>query len=270
MARIAVVGNLAQDRVDGGPAQPGGGPFFAAQALRTLNRDGEIVTRCASPDRAFFEATLLAVGVPVTILEGTRTARFEHTYDGDVRTTRLTEVGETWAAADSEHLGPEVTSVHVAPLTRGEFPAETVAALSRGGRCISLDGQGLVRAPTLGPLVQDDLYDPAVLAHVTALKLSDEEAAIVAGGRFDAEAARRLGVREILVTLGQHGVDVWLDATQTHVAGSPVSGVEPTGSGDAFMVAYIAARDDGASPLDAASTGCAVVHEMLAERKRHA
>ena len=268
MARIAVVGNLAQDRIDGGPAQPGGCPFFAAYALHALSREGEIVTRCANADRAFFEPALQAAGVPVTILAGSRTASFEHSYRGEARTTALIENGEAFTAEDAARVGADVTSVHVAPLTRSDFPAETIAALARGGRRISLDGQGLVRAPTLGPLVEDDAYDPAVLAHVSALKLSEEEATILAGGTFGAEATARLGPREIVVTLGSRGVDVWVGGTPSRVPGTPVPGVETTGSGDAFMVAYTAARDDGASPLDAAATGCAVVRKMLGERKQ--
>ncbi len=51
MAQIAVVGNLARDRVDGGPPQPGGCPFFAAYALRAIGRPGQILTRCADADR---------------------------------------------------------------------------------------------------------------------------------------------------------------------------------------------------------------------------
>ena len=37
MSHLAVVGNLARDRVDGGPAQPGGCPFFAAYAMHAID-----------------------------------------------------------------------------------------------------------------------------------------------------------------------------------------------------------------------------------------
>ena len=45
-------------------------------------------------------------------------------------------------------------------------------------------------------------------------------------------------------------------------------GVETTGAGDAFMVAYVSAREDGAPPVDAARAGSALVAEMLEARKR--
>ncbi len=67
-------------------------------------------------------------------------------------------LGDAWLPAELPPL-PSVRWVHVAPLFRGEFPAETLAALAR--RCrVSLDAQGLVRAPELGPLRLDDDFDP--------------------------------------------------------------------------------------------------------------
>jgi sugar/nucleoside kinase (ribokinase family) len=268
MSHVAVLGNLARDRVDGGPPQPGGCPFFAAYALRAIERPGHIFTRCADVDRELFDGPVGALGVPVTILRGEHTSGFDHAYSGETRSTTVTEIGDTWTAGDADHLGPDVTMVHVAPLLRSDFPREAVAALARGGRRVSLDAQGLVRAPQLGPLVQDASFDAAVLDSVSVLKLSEEEARIVAGGRFDASVARSLGVAEILVTLGSHGEDVWVDGEVTHVPTTPVLGVETTGAGDAFMVAYVSARHEGATPVEAARAGSSLVAKMLADRKR--
>ena len=117
--------------------------------------------------------------------------------------------------------------------------------------------------------MQDAGFDPAALGFVSVLKLSEEEARIVAGGTFDASSARRLGVAEILVTLGSQGEDVWVDGEVTHVPTTPVLDVETTGAGDAFMVGYVSARQDGATPVEASRAGSALVADMLAERKRH-
>lgn len=268
MSLVAVVGNLARDRIDGGAPQPGGCPFFAALAFRMLGRRGQILTRCADADRALFDGPVGALGVPVTVLSAGSTSGFDHFYDGEVRTTHVTRIGDPWTPADAAHLDPAVTWVHVAPLIRSDFPAETLAALAGGGRRLSFDGQGLVRAPRLGLLAEDAAFDPAMLEPVSVLKLSEEEARIVAGGTFDADTARELGVPEILVTLGSQGEVVWVDGEATHVPTTPVLGVETTGAGDAFMVAYSTARSEGASPAEAAREGSALVAGMLAERKR--
>jgi hypothetical protein len=267
MSLVAVVGNLARDRIDGGPPQPGGCPFFAALAFGLLGRPGRILTRCADVDRPLVDGPLEALGMPVTVLSAQHTSGFDHSYDGELRMTEVTGIGDPWSPADAAHLGADVGWVHVAPLLRSDFPAATLAALA-DGRSLSFDGQGLVRAPRLGPLVQDAGFDLELLAPVSVLKLSEEEARIVAGGAFDASSARRLGVPEILVTLGSQGEVVWVDGEATHVPTTPVLGVETTGAGDAFMVGYAAARSDGASPVEAARAGSDVVGRMLAERKR--
>jgi sugar/nucleoside kinase (ribokinase family) len=262
-----VVGNLARDRIDGGPQRPGGCPFFAALALRLLDVEGQILTRCADADLPLFRPAVEALAMPVTLLPGAQTSAFDHAYEGELRTTTVTGIGDPWTDDDASHLDAGVEWVHVAPLLRSDFPAEALAALADGRR-LSLDAQGLVRVPQLGPLAQDAAYDPAVLASVSVLKLSEEEARIVAGGDFDAATAARLGVPEILVTLGSRGETVYTGGLATHLPTSPVTDVETTGAGDAFMVGYIAARSDGSPPAEAARKASRLVVEMLEERKQ--
>jgi sugar/nucleoside kinase (ribokinase family) len=270
MTSVAVVGNLARDRINGGPPQPGGCPFFAALALRLLGREGQIVTRCSDPDRVLFDGPVQELGVPVTVLCSRQTSGFDHFYEGEIRTTTVTSIGDPWAPGDASHLHASSTWVHVAPLLRSDFPPETLATLASAGRRVSLDAQGLVRESRVGPLEQNANFDPAVLVPVSVLKLSEEEARIVAAGTFDASTAHSLGVEEILVTLGSHGEDVWIGRSVTHVPTTPILGVETTGAGDAFMVGYAAARIDGASPVDAARAASALVARLLVERKRAA
>ena len=268
MSLVAVVGNLARDRIDGGAPRPGGCPVFAALALRLLGDEGQIVTRFADDDRELFDQLVRAAGVPVTVLQAEHTSGFDHFYEGEIRRTTVTAIGDPWTPADAQHLDSEVRWVHVAPLLRSDFGREVLAAFAGSDRRVSLDAQGLVREPRLGPLEQNADFDPATLASVSVLKLSEEEARIVAGGPFGAKTARTLGVEEILVTLGSSGEDVWVDGHVTHVPTTPVLGVQTTGAGDAFMVAYATARTDGASPADAAGSASALVARMLEERRR--
>lgn len=262
MPRVAVVGNVARDIVDGGAPTPGGGPTFAAESFRRLGEPGQIVTRYAEVDGALFAHGLAGA----TLLPATRTSGFELDYAGDERAMRVTAIGERWSPGDAAALEPGVEWVHVAPLLRDEFPGATLGALAHGRR-LSLDGQGLVRVSGLGELREDAAFDPAALEHVTALKLSEHEAAIVGGGRFDLAAAERLGVPEVLLTLGSRGVVVFADGEDTAVpVPRPVADVPLTGAGDAFMVAYAVARLDGREPVDAARTAVAFVCDLLARR----
>ena len=269
MPRLAVIGNVARDRVDGGPFQPGGCPSFAALTLRTLSREGQILTHFAEADRSLFEPFLAGLGVPVTVLPAHATSGFALRYDGEQRTMEVKAAGEPWTPEDVAGLDPAVEWVHVAPLLRSDFPPETLEALADGGRRVSFDGQGLVRVPHTGPMTLDATFDPALLRHLTVLKLAEEEASVVASGTFDQSAAAALGVPEILVTFGSAGSVVYAGGHAERVpAARPVLGVQTTGAGDIFMVAYIAARSDGEGPVAAARSASEVVAEILEERKR--
>jgi sugar/nucleoside kinase (ribokinase family) len=266
--RVAVVGNLARDVVDGGAPTAGGCPRFAAQAFGLLGRRGQIVTRFRDGDEGLFADVVAAPGVSVNVLRASATSGFSLDYAGDQREVAVTAVGETWRPEDALALAAGVEWVHVAPLLRSDFPVETLAALAHGRR-LSLDGQGLVRVPAVGPLVLDAAYDPAALRHVTALKLSEEEAAVVSGGAFDDAAAARLGVPEVLLTLGSRGSVVFAaGAAATFVPpAGPVLGVQATGAGDAFMVGYASSRADGAAPVEAAQRASRLVAELLQARR---
>jgi sugar/nucleoside kinase (ribokinase family) len=161
MARVAVVGDISRDVVDGGSPTPGGCPEFAAAALRRLGHEGQIVTRFAPADARLFE-----------------------------------------------DLGPGVT---------------VLSAASTSG---------------------------------FALDYAGHEARIVVGGDFDRAAAERLGVPEVLLTLGSRGAVVFADGPETHVAD------------DTFMVAHAVARIEGLDPVEAAGAATRLVGELLRERRQ--
>lgn len=253
MPQLALVGNLTRDRVDGGPPRIGGAPYYGARAWRVLGRRATIFARCGPEERAAYRRHLSSLGLPVVMLPGTRTASFSFFYDGDVRVMMVDEPGDPWSPADADAV-PRGAWVHVAPLLRSDFPAETLAALARGRR-LSLDGQGLVRASDEGPLRLDADFDPAVLEHVQILKLAEEEAEVVG-------AVDELGVPEVLVTYGPRGSRVYYEGRSEEVGAWPVA-ADPTGSGDAFSAAYLAGRSRGLTPVSAARRATAVVGALL-------
>lgn len=263
---ITILGNLSIDRIDGGPPMPGGCPAFAAKALRALDAPGRIVTRLAQADRDLFSSVLDEGQIAVTALPAARTSSFALRYEGDRRTLSVQAIGDPWTPADIQAAHIDSDWVHVAPLLRGEFPPETLAALAADGRRVCYDGQGLVRPRRLGRVVADASYDPDLLARMSVLKLSCAEAQAVAGGPFDAPAARRLGVHEIVVTRGAGGCDLYVDGEPTHIAAQPVPGVNATGAGDMFMVAYAARRAGGSMPAEAAHDAGELVAALLRAR----
>lgn len=252
---IALLGNLARDFLPGEPPRAGGAPFHAARALQHLTVEATIYARCALGDRDELLPPVVALGTPVRYVPGEATAEFALAYEGEQRSTRILALGDTWLPADVPALPAEARWVHVAPLARSDFPAETLAAAARGRR-LSLDGQGLVRVGRVGELELDPCYDPELLRHVWVLKLGDEEAAVLG----DPAA---LPVREVLVTHGSRGATVYVDGRPEVVPAFPIEG-DPTGAGDAFCISYVAARSAGFAPVGAARRATAVVASVLA------
>jgi sugar/nucleoside kinase (ribokinase family) len=253
---IVLLGNLSRDLFPGEEPRVGGAPFHAARALRRIDVRAELYARCALEDRDALVLPVAQFGTPVHYVAGTSTARFRISYDGDHRSMQVDAIGDTWLPDDVPPLSAATRWVHVAPLLRSDFPAETLARIARG-RHLSLDGQGLVRVPQLGELKLDADYDPALLEHVQVLKLSEEEAEALG----DPAA---LPVPEVLVTHGVRGATIHAGGRAELVAAFGIE-ADPTGAGDAFSIAYVAGRAAGLPPLAAARRATAVVADMLAE-----
>jgi sugar/nucleoside kinase (ribokinase family) len=251
---IALIGNLSRDVFPGRRARVGGGAYHGARALRELRGEARVITRCAPADRDPLLPPLVRLGTPVQWIRGTSTSTFAFEFDGEQRTMEVEEVGDAWRPGDLS-TSSRVRWVHLAALFRGEFPTDTLASLAR--RCrVSLDAQGLVRAPELGPLRLDDDFDRELLRHLWVLKLADEEAAIVGD-------VTSLGVREVIVTHGSRGSTVYCGGTSEFVPARPLD-VNATGAGDAFATAYVAGREAGLRPVGAARRATAVVAAVLA------
>ncbi len=251
---IALIGNLSRDLLPGQPARVGGGSFHGARALQRLRVPARVVARCAAADRDTLLPSLIRLGTPVRYVPGETTATFSFSYDGDARTMTVGALGDAWSPADLPDL-PSGRWVHVAPLSRHEFPLETIAALAKRRR-VSLDGQGLVRVPEVGPLRLDGDFDRELLRHVWVLKLADEEAEVLGD-------PAELGVREVVVTHGSRGSTVYCGGRAELVPARAHSG-DPTGAGDAFATAYVVARNAGFAPAGAARRATAVVASLIA------
>ena len=265
MPPLALVGNLSLDLVDGGPPRIGGAPIYCGQALRMLDAPATVLARCARSDRERFRHGFTRLGLPVALrVDDGETTTFAFTYDGDRRQMRVARIGAVWSPADVAAV-PRGAWVHVGALLRGDFPAETIAALARGRR-VSLDGQGLTRVRAVGPLRLEAEPDGEILRHVSVLKLAVEEAKALAGG-IEPDALAALGPAEIVVTLGSDGSLLVANGRATEVRARHVP-VDPTGSGDAFAAAYLVSRVRGHVPAAAARRATALVADMLRQRLR--
>lgn len=262
MSSIAVLGHLSRDVVSGAAPRPGGAVFYSARTLARLGADARVAAACAPEDRAELGPPLEAFGLPVAWYESRKTTAYTFRYEGDRRIMRQDAVGDPWSAARALEAVGDADWVHVGALVRTDFPEETLAALAANGRRLLFDAHGLVRRPDLGPLETDgEIGD--VLRHIAILKLDGEEAETLVGTPEPA-ALRSLGVPEVLLTLGSHGSVLIASERIERLPARQVSGpVDPTGAGDTFSAAYLAARAGGLGPRVAAERATATAAELL-------
>jgi sugar/nucleoside kinase (ribokinase family) len=266
MSRLAVVGLVSLDRVDGGLPRLGGAPTYAAKALRLLDHPAVLATKLAPEDRP----RLASLGARVAWRPASRTISFGIENDGERRSLTLEQAGVSWTVEDARSwLAAELARtewVHAGALTRADFPAETLAALRRGRR-VSLDAQGLVRPAEPGEIVLDGGYDPQLLRYVDLLKLAREEADVLGLGT-DERSLGSLGVPEVVLTLGSDGAVVYADGLAEHVPTRPLEGIDATGAGDAFVTAYASYRLRRHGPRSAAQLANATTHALLSRWRR--
>jgi len=260
---IAAIGHLSRDVVGGADPRPGGPVYYSARALAHLGADAHAAASCAAADRELLLPPLEAFGLPVTWYESETTTAYSFHYEGDRRIMRQESVGEPWTPEHALEAVGDAGWIHVGALVRTDFPAGTLAALAEGGRCLLVDGQGLVRLPTLGPLQTSGEIGEA-LRHVTILKLNDEEAETLAGSA-DPEQLRSLGVPEVILTLGSQGSFVVTESAVEHVQAKEIGGpVDATGAGDTLAAGYLTARSAGAAPVEAGRFAAEEVAAFLA------
>ena len=102
-------------------------------------------------------------------------------------------------------------------------------------------------------------FDPAVLRHVTALKLSEQEVEMLGGE----EHVAGLGVPELLLTRGSTGGVVVVRGVREHIPVRRVLTSNPTGAGDAFLAGYVWARAAGHRPVSAARHAATTTARVL-------
>jgi sugar/nucleoside kinase (ribokinase family) len=177
-------------------------------------------------------------------------------------------LGDAWQPTEIDDWVLEATRncafVHAGALSLADFPAETLARLSRTHR-VSLDGQGLVRPARLGPVVHVSPSSLEILEHIEVLKLALEEAAVL-GLEPTRESLARLGVAEVVLTNGEKGAWIFAAGELVEIAGAPVPVKNTSGAGDGFIACYLAARSEGASPSDAGARAADTVSELLRNR----
>ena len=262
MTELAIIGNLSRDVVAGAAPRPGGGVFWSTRALARIGAQAVVSAACSAEDRPLLLAPLEEFGLPVTWHESVETTAYSFHYEGDRRIMSVESLGDPWTPGRAVVAAQGASWIDACALSRGDFPSETLAALTEDAELL-LDAHGLVRKPVTGPL-QTDAAIGDILEHVDILKLNDEEASTLVGNAEPARI-RELGVPEVILTLGSEGAWVVTHSLVEHIPAIPVDEpVDPTGAGDTYSVTYLVQRARGAEPVEAARVAAETVSKLLA------
>ncbi len=123
----------------------------------------------------------------------------------------------------------------------GDFSLAIVARPAAPGDRIAYHGRELVRVPRMSELTLDARYDPVVLRHLTVLKLSDDETAVLAATHGRESALESFSdIPASLLALGFRDADIHIGSTASHVAPDRVvANVQTSGAGTSNLAAAV-------------------------------
>ncbi|HEU5439493.1 MAG TPA: PfkB family carbohydrate kinase [Ktedonobacterales bacterium] len=255
---LLLIGHASRDLLPSGEWRLGGTVTYAAAAARQMELRAAIVTSAPSDVGAALRAE--ADDTPVAVVPAAEATTFENIYSGSQRRQLLRghaeplgleHVPEGWRAAPVVLLAP--VAGEIAPKLARAFPDALVAATAQGWlRRWDADGQvypGSLKEleealPALRALIlsQEDLLPPPGVSPALGMPRTPEEADALIG-----RWARRVPL--LVVTRGPEGALLYVNGEgPVAYPGVPAREVDPTGAGDVFAAAFLAALGEGADP----------------------
>ena len=153
------------------------------------------------------------------------------------------------------------------PRARGKL-MQALHLARQGGARIAFDPNERPALWTSPRVMGSTITAAAILADVV-LPTFPDEAALFGDAAPEAVAERYLswGAEEVVVKNGAEPAFVATRESRGWVAPKPgAKSVDPTGAGDSFNGAYLSARAQGASPLEAAAAAHALAAQVIAHR----
>ncbi len=273
---IVVFGSLNMDLVIQAPRHPRpgetltGGPFRtipggkgANQAVAAARMGGQVTMIGAVGVDGFGDeliANLAAAGVDTSRIdrspEATGLALITVSESGE-NTIVLAPGANGTVSVKTAWENEDVIAAADALLLQLEVPLSAVLAAAQIA--------GRHRVPVILNPAPTRPLPAELLRHVSYLIPNEHEAALLAGlptGAVEeaaraATALRKMGVGQVIVTLGERGALLCGDNVPTVMSSFPVQAVDTTAAGDAFLAAFAVALTEGKSAVEAVRWGCA-------------
>ncbi|GAB3924167.1 PfkB family carbohydrate kinase [Mucilaginibacter myungsuensis] len=264
MYDICCIGHITSDKVVTTRSElymPGGTAYYFSCAVSKLPLQYLLATAIA-PAEMHYVKQLEDMGTTVKVQESQHTVFFENIYgeNQDDRTQNVLETADQFAIPQFDAVDAQY--FHLGPLLAGDISTELIQTLATKGK-VSLDVQGYLRQ-VIDHKVYPAQWDEKqqALQYVDIVKADIAELRTLSGKDTVAEGAELLakwGVKEIVITNGSQGSQIYADGIWFDIpAYAPNEVVDATGCGDTYMAGYLYQRQKGASIPDAGNFAAAM------------
>lgn len=251
-ATICCVGHITLDKIitpRHTAYMPGGTAYYFGHAMGRLHADNFLLVTALAPSEKRAVETLRQAGVKVKALPSRNSVYFENTYgaNSNNRSQRVLAKADPFSVEGLKDVDAKI--FHLGTLLADDFPMDVVKYLASKGR-VSIDAQGYLREVRGEKVFAVDWSEKLeALKYVDILKANEHEMEVLTGSADPHEAARRLadmGVKEVVLTLGDHGSLIFADGVFHEIpAYAPKDVVDATGCGDTYMAGYLYKRSLG-------------------------
>ncbi len=226
-----LIGHMTADLTPEG-RRLGGTVSYAARTAHAFGLRVGVLTSAAADEPLLDEIRPYA---EVLSLDAEATSTFENIYTPEGRQQYIRGVANKITVSDIPAAWRAAPYVHLAPLT-GEVDPEITFAFPDATKLLTL--QGWLRFWEDDGLVQfKRFYDERVLSALDIVVFSEEDIREAP----DMEAQYAAIVKNLIVTRAAHGGTYYRQGQPSHYSTPQVEEVNPTGAGDVFATALLAA-----------------------------
>lgn len=251
------VGHITRDRYPEG-FSPGGSVWYIGHTWHRMIWDIHTTVMTAGNP---LDIPFSKLPATVRVQESAVTTTFHNTYAPEGRTMRIEALAPPIEPVEPPGGWPQIDMLLLAPVAGEVDPVAWTTRIDARLKAAGL--QGWLKKLVDGCFVPRPAeFDVETLRGLDVVFLSDEDY----GGDADWLKALRAVVPRVYLTHGADGCTVFDGESEAHVPARPVEEVDPTGAGDTFAAATLAALAEGADPLKAAAVGSALAAKCVGVR----
>ena len=253
MYDICSIGHITRDKIitqQRTVYMAGGTSFYMSYGISQLPErvKYQLVTKVGEGQKPEVEK-IRQRGIDTICYPSKHTVYFENKYgaNSDNRTQRVLAKADAFTIEEMKPL--EARIFHLGSLLNDDFSPEVVEFLSGKG-LVSIDVQGYLREVRGEEVHAISWKDKEkILRHTDMLKLNEYEMKVITDSdnpRTVAEKLNKMGVREVIITLGSYGAIIFADRKFYEIpAYKPHEIIDATGCGDTFSTGYLYCRTQG-------------------------